>query len=86
MTRRLRERDAGFFVLSAQSQVERLLPRGRVNPDDRDAPPRLSLGSVAGEATLKIFPPFVALRLDVKDRRAMRSEEPGQEELSKEMA
>ncbi|KAI9768754.1 MAG: hypothetical protein M1839_003969 [Geoglossum umbratile] len=82
----LRESDVWFFVLSTESQVEKLLPPERVDPDDRDSSTRLGLGNFEGETPLNIFPPFVALQLDVEDRRTMESGESRRIELSKEMA
>ena len=74
-----------FFVLSTESQVEKLLPPEKVNPDDGDASARRGLGNRRKESPLKIFPPFLALQLDVEDRRVMQSERRS-DELSKAMA
>ncbi|KAI9764367.1 MAG: hypothetical protein M1840_008505 [Geoglossum simile] len=62
-----------FFFLSTESQVDRLLP-----PADPSASSNgriTSYREFRGRPTpLRIFPPFVALQLDIEDRRIMESE------------
>ncbi|KAI9763888.1 MAG: hypothetical protein M1839_006121 [Geoglossum umbratile] len=85
----LKEFPVWFFVLSTESMIEKLFPSDRPSEDkvgdyataksDRgtdDKPPR----------KLRLFPPFVALRLDVEDRRRWRDPETRAMELAKPMA
>src|SRR5436309_2357631 len=80
----LRDYDVWFFILSTESQVEKLLPPEQVDPEDRDASTRQGFGDNPEKTPLKIFPPFVALQLDVEDRRLMQSKPT--KELSKATA
>ncbi|KAI9779346.1 MAG: hypothetical protein M1839_007454 [Geoglossum umbratile] len=80
----LRNYNLWFFVLSTESQVEKLLPPDQVDEDNRDASSREALGTNL-KVPLKIFPPFLALQLDVEDRRLMMFEKSRGEELSKAM-
>ncbi|KAI9860589.1 MAG: hypothetical protein M1813_006013 [Trichoglossum hirsutum] len=80
----LRDYNLWFFVLSTESQVEKLLPPEQIDEDNRDASSREALGTNS-KVPLKIFPPFLALQLDVEDRRLMMFEKSREEELSKAM-
>jgi hypothetical protein len=80
----LRDYNLWFFILSTESQVEKLLPPDQVDEDNRDASSREALGTNL-KVPLKIFPPFLALQLDVEDRRLMMFEKSREEELSKAM-
>ncbi|KAI9760436.1 MAG: hypothetical protein M1840_002414 [Geoglossum simile] len=81
----LRDYNLWFFVLSTESQIEKLLPPEQITEDNRDGSAREALGTNS-KAPLKIFPPFVALQLDVEDRRLMMFKSTREKELSKAMA
>ncbi|KAI9781067.1 MAG: hypothetical protein M1839_006344 [Geoglossum umbratile] len=77
-----------FFVLSTESKIEKLLPPDRprgdkvVNPSNMKACRRVDFEL----EPLRLFPPFVAFRLDVEDRRRWRDPKTRAIELAKPMA
>ncbi|KAH0558650.1 hypothetical protein GP486_004697 [Trichoglossum hirsutum] len=82
-----------FFILSTESKIEYLLPPNRMTRTEREGADYSNRPSARNpgedpypEPTLRLFPPFVALRLDVEDKRLMRSPKERAIELSKPMA
>jgi hypothetical protein len=75
-----------FFILSTESKLEALLPPSnveRVGDYTTDSSARVSL---MGGSPLVPFPPFLALQLDVEDRRRMQNGEQKRIELCKPMS
>ncbi|KAI9769305.1 MAG: hypothetical protein M1839_003756 [Geoglossum umbratile] len=83
----LKEFPVWFFVLSTESKIEKLLPPDRprgevVNYSNMKSRRHADLEP----EPLRLFPPFVAFRLDVEDRRRWRDPETRAIELAKPMA
>jgi hypothetical protein len=82
-----------FFILSTESKVEYLLPPDRLTREEEEgvdysnAPSARSPGDdLYLGPVLRLFPPFVAFRLDVEDKRLMQFPMARAIELSKPMA
>jgi hypothetical protein len=80
-----------FFLLSTESEVEKILPADTPRLVDEDQQFTLVNRSSARDAfktpdeKLEVFPPFVAFPLDVEDRRKMRDPASREIKLAKPM-
>src|SRR5438045_2635621 len=83
----LKEFPIWFFFLSTESLIGELVPPSNVIPTGNyltDLSARLVLS--ANEPPLQRFPPFLALQLDVEDRRIMQNPNARKEELRKSVS
>jgi hypothetical protein len=77
------------FFLSTESSIGQLVPPGNVERTGNhqvDPSARLALDLDVTKLPLKRFPPFVALQLDVEDRRRMQNSPGRDEELRKPLS
>ena len=70
-----------FFFLSTESQLRMLLPANDIERTGNYAYDPSNRLPDKGDYPLERFPPFLALQLDVEDRRRMRDPEERQDEL-----
>jgi hypothetical protein len=84
----LKRRSMWFFMISTETKLELIHPPDNVERDGNpmvDRSLRLVSDDSDEPATLKRFTPFVALQLDIEDRRRMRDPEERCRELGKSL-